>query len=133
MLKIAIITSEPNGWIATSMQTEAKILGLKCDIINHDTVKLITNSKGKFDIDIEKDYDVVIPRISEYDIDIKMTILNIMIDRGMQVINSPAGIAVASNKLYSQMLLANHCDGVKAIPTQVLHNIDQIDERILNS
>lgn len=133
MLKIGIITTEPTGWIVTSLQAEAELFGFSCDIIDQKNLRLITSNDGKLTVDLDKQYDIIIPRVSEYDIDVKMTILSIIQDSGVVVLNSPGGIKLASNKLLSQLIIANHTsDNISAIPTMVVYNdenIEQIVER----
>ena len=126
MLKIAILTSEPNGWIANSMKNEAELLGFTCDILDYKNINISTDSAGELVVDTD-DYDVIIPRVSEHDLEIKSMIMALMQKEHVNMVNTVSGISIASNKLYSQYVIANaKMDGVAAIPTKVIHDADQI-------
>lgn len=130
MLRIGIITTEPTGWIVTTMKAEAELFGFSCDIIDQKDLRLITTDGGKLGVNLESHYDIIIPRVSEHDIDVKMTILSIIQDHdNTSILNSPGGIKLASNKLLSQLMIANHTsDLISAIPTTVVYNDENIED-----
>lgn len=125
-MKLGIITAEPENYVPVELKNSAEKLNIICKII--DVKKIVhiecfKDSKVFYDGE-PLDIDVVIPRLNEYSLDIKLALLNRLEASGVKLLNTAASMALCNDKLQSQITLNEM--GLTTPWSLVVHSSDEL-------
>ena len=125
--KFIILTSEPKGWITEKFTEEAEKQNAVIEVINPNNCYIAVNKEPYLSFDGTKflGADVCIPRLSEYNLEYKTSIIDNLAKMGMYVINSVDGLKLAQDKLASQIRI-NSLD-IKTPLAAALTKDDQLE------
>jgi ribosomal protein S6--L-glutamate ligase len=130
MTTLILLTSEPENWVPQELEKKAKEKGFDVQVINPDKC-FITLTDNPFIANDGKRFtgaDIVIPRLSEDNLDYKVAIINHLEKMGVKVINTGKSLRLASNKVETQILL-NDAD-LKTPKTSVFTSEEQLPEAL---
>lgn len=124
---LILLTTEKENWVPQELEKVAKAKGFKVLTINPDTCFIslapepfIAHEGKKFE-----GADIVIPRLSEDNLDYKCAIINHLEKMDIKVLNTGKSMRIASNKVETQILLNDI--GLSTPKTAVFTNEEQID------
>lgn len=124
---LIILTTEPENWVPKELDKVAQEAGFNVQTINPDTC-FISLAQDPFIAHEGKRFtgaDIVIPRLSEDNLDYKCAIINHLEKMDIKVLNTGKSMRIASNKVETQILLNDV--GLKTPKTAVFTNEEQID------
>lgn len=124
---LIILTTEPENWVPKELDKVAQEAGFNVQTINPDTC-FISLAQDPFIAHEGKRFtgaDIVIPRLSEDNLDYKCAIINHLEKMDIKVLNTGKSMRIASNKVETQILLNDA--GLKTPKTAVFTNEEQID------
>lgn len=124
---LIILTTEPENWVPKELDKVAQGKGFNVQTINPDTC-FISLAQDPFIAHEGKRFtgaDIVIPRLSEDNLDYKCAIINHLEKMDIKVLNTGKSMRIASNKVETQILLNDA--GLKTPKTAVFTNEEQID------
>lgn len=136
-MKILIVTAEPGNYVPVELQKSAKELNVEADIINvNDCVmsegidSKIFLIKGKDDQKTLEELPIdaqtfIIPRLSEYHLEVKLSLFKRMELLGATLLNDANGLELCNDKLMSQVIL-NNCE-LKTPQTIVFQGSEDIE------
>lgn len=124
-LRLGILTSEPENFVPVKLHEEAEAAGLESTILS--LAKIIHVEGDKPQIFYEKkplEVDIIIPRLSEASIEVKLGLLTRLEQQGVKLLNTAASMALCNDKLQSQIKLS---DIKLATPwSAVAHSTDEL-------
>ena len=127
--KLILLTTEPENFVTESFEKEAKKKDFDVNIINPTNcyISLCHNNDIYISHDGTKleEADFCIPRLSEDNLEYKIAIMNNLEKMGIKLLNSGNSMRTCSNKVLTQILLANN--DVKTPKTVVLTDIEQLE------
>ena len=127
--KLILLTTEPENFVTESFEKEAKKKDFEVNIINPTNcyISLCHNNDIYISHDGTKleEADFCIPRLSEDNLEYKIAIMNNLEKMGIKLLNSGNSMRTCSNKVLTQILLANN--DVKTPKTVVLTDIEQLE------
>lgn len=107
-MKFLILTAEPENFVPVELKKEAESAGHTCDLVDPAEIMIVCAGDkvqalhdGK---DLTGQYDIVIPRFSEHDIEHKLSVLEILQREGAMALNDHNAIGLASDKFESAKL-----------------------------
>lgn len=124
---LIILTTEPENWVPKQLDKVAQEKGFTVQTINPDTC-FISLAQDPFIAHEGKRFsgaDIVIPRLSEDNLDYKCAIINHLEKMDIKVLNTGKSMRIASNKVETQILLNDA--GLKTPKTAVFTNEEQVD------
>jgi ribosomal protein S6--L-glutamate ligase len=128
-MKLCILTAEPDNFVPQNLKKEAEAKNWECDLVNPNNIILDMTSDGyvaKLDGKELGDYDFVIPRFSEHNLDVKLDVLDYMLDKGAKTFNTPTGMRLSNDKLLSAILFAKN--KIASPRTVLIHDTEHLDE-----
>jgi len=124
---LILLTTEKENWVPQELEKVAKAKGFNVLTVNPDTCFIslapepfIAHEGKKFE-----GADIVIPRLSEDNLDYKCAIINHLEKMDIKVLNTGKSMRIASNKVETQILLNDV--GLSTPKTAVFTNEEQID------
>lgn len=125
MAKILLFTAEPSNFVPVRLQEEAEKLGHEAVILDvghciiaegydgeaasevyvcgrDDPKKNVIGVINKLEVD---EHTIVIPRLNEYNLEMKLSMLQRMQDKGATILNSVRSMELCNDKLMSQVTL----------------------------
>lgn len=149
MKKLLLLTAEPKNFVPVEIKKEADKLGLEAHIVDVTKTVLLEGLSGsdpsnyqlrsclyliekgeeegsKVIKQIEVGADtVVIPRLNEHHLEIKLGILKRLSQLGCTLINTPESMELCNDKLMSQVIL--NTAGIKTPLSFTVQNLDDIE------
>lgn len=144
MKKLLIVTAEPKNFVPVELQKAAQELNIQAEILDIKKCVLIEGSKGTneaaqsvsgvfvcndqgcLDPVVVDSETVVIPRLNEHHLEVKLGMLKRMQLLGAKLVNSPESMELCNDKLMSQVLL--NSIGIKTPWSFVVQDLDDIDK-----
>lgn len=148
--KLLVVTAEPSNFVPKELKRAGEQLGLDTHIIDLTHIVLVEGMKGdepesalycvtpadkedkeskaevkKLDICSET---MVISRLNEYHLDVKLSILKRMESCGAQMLNTPESMALCNDKLMTHVVLNNA--GIKSPYSFAMTNVDDIETTV---
>ena len=150
MKRLYIVTAEPSNFVPKELKRAGEQLGLETKIIDLTHIVLVEGmgndgpesalycitpadkedkeskpSVKKLDICSET---MVISRLNEYHLDVKLSILKRMESCGAQMLNTPESMALCNDKLMTHVVLNNA--GIKSPYSFAMTNVDDIETTV---
>lgn len=148
--RIYICTAEPSNFVPKALKRAGEELGLEAKIIDLTHVVLIEGlgpdgmESGIYCVTPAKKDDkeskaeickleicnetMVIPRLNEYHLDVKLSVLKRMESCGAQLLNTPESMALCNDKLMTHVVLNNA--GIKSPYSFTMTNVDDIEATV---
>lgn len=149
MKKLYIVTAEPSNFVPKSLEAAAKEMGVDVKIVDlthlvliegmengqcaskifevHETTLVDKAEKELAPLEI-CDQTVVIPRLNEYHLDVKLSILKRMQSCGASLLNTPESMALCNDKLMTHVVLNDA--GIKSPFSFTMSNVDDIETTV---
>lgn len=146
MKRLYICTAEPSNFVPKELKRAGEQLGLETKIIDLTRIVLVegmgTNgpesalyciehpTKGENKINKLEicNETMVISRLNEYHLDVKLSILKRMESCGAQMLNTPESMALCNDKLMTHVVLNNA--GIKSPYSFTMTNVDDIEATV---
>jgi ribosomal protein S6--L-glutamate ligase len=150
MKRIYICTAEPSNFVPKALKKAGEELGLEAKIIDLTHVVLIEgmgaegmesgiycvtpadkeNKESKPEISKLEicNETLVIPRLNEYHLDVKLSVLKRMETCGAVLLNTPESMALCNDKLMTHVVLNNA--GIKSPYSFTMTNVDDIEATV---
>lgn len=126
MIKLGVITAEPENFVPVEIQKAAKELGIDCAILDIAKMVHVESKAPQILYDgAPLQLDVVVPRLNEHSLDIKLALLNRLENQGVKLVNSAQSMALCNDKIESQIKLNGM--GLVTPWSAVVHSGEQID------
>lgn len=148
--RIYICTAEPSNFVPKALKKAGEELGLESKIIDLTHVVLIEgmsaegmesgiycvtpadkeNKESKPEIkELELcEETMIIPRLNEYHLDVKLSVLKRMETCGAKLLNTPESMALCNDKLMTHVVLNNA--GIKSPYSFTMTNVDDIEATV---
>lgn len=150
MKRLYIVTAEPSNFVPKALKKAGDELGLDAHIIDLTHVVLIegmgkdgVHDSGIFCVKKPKEGEegetsitklevceetMVIPRLNEYHLDVKLSVLKRMESLGATLLNTPESMALCNDKLMTHVVLNNA--GIKSPFSFTMTNVDDIEATV---
>ena len=150
MKRLYICTAEPSNFVPKELKRAGEEIGLETKIIDLTRVVLIEgmgteglesalycvtpadqkNKESKAEIKKLEicNETMVISRLNEYHLDVKLSILKRMESCGAQMLNTPESMALCNDKLMTHVILNNA--GIKSPYSFAMTNVDDIEATV---
>ena len=139
MKKLYIVTAEPSNFVPKSLKKAGDELGIESTIVDLNHLVLIEGFKesgiyfvcpdskevSKLEVD---DETTVIPRLNEYHLDVKLSILRRMQSSGAKLLNTPESMSLCNDKLMTHVVLNDA--GIKSPYSFTMSNVDDIEATV---
>ena len=147
---LLVVTAEPSNFVPKELKRAGEQLGLETKIIDLTHVVLVEgmSSEGpesalfcvkpadkevpESKAEVEKlevcSETMVISRLNEYHLDVKLSILKRMQSAGAQMLNTPESMALCNDKLMTHVVLNNAC--IKSPYSFAMTNVDDIETTV---
>jgi ribosomal protein S6--L-glutamate ligase len=128
--KIILLTAEPKSFAQEQLENAAAKADCELDVIN-PTECFIYLSPDAYFADKGKKFenaDACIPRLSENNLDYKISIIKHLTKMGVKVLNSGASMRIASNKIETQIILND--ENIKTPKTALFVNEEQLESAV---
>jgi len=129
MAKLIILSAEPENFAPTELKKQAEKQDIETEIINPDDCYISLCSAGEKYISHKGtkflDAEYCIPRLCDNNLEYKIAIMDHIESMGIKMLNTGKSMRNTSNKILSQILLAQA--GFKTPKTIVLTNDNQIE------
>lgn len=136
-MKLLILTAEPKNFVPVELEKAAIAKSVSTKIVDIRKIVIQEALEGKLYVMEGADEDaklvplefgpdtVVIPRLNEYHLDTKISILQRMENAGCIMVNSSRGMSLCNDKLMSQVVLNNA--GVRTPKSWVIQDAHSFD------
>lgn len=128
MKKILIVTSEPENYVPVELEKAGKQHGMEVTIALTENFSYVFSGDGKCEVryfnpedDVNfdvKDYDFCIPRLNDDNLSLKKSLLQVIEDVGVKMINTADGMLKCQEKLLTERALNK--EGVKTPKTKAV-------------
>lgn len=151
--KVVLFTAEPGNFVPKRLKEEAEKLGFDACILDVTHCVIAEGMEGKNEsaaccseiyvcspdceetgepgkiepLQIDQD-TVVIPRLNEYNLEMKLSMLQRMQDKGAKILNSVRSMELCNDKLMSQVTL--NTAGIKTPYSFTMQNADDVEKMV---
>lgn len=127
MTRLIILTAGPKNWISKTLTKEAKKVGFEVEIIDPNGCFITLSDEPFISYHGEKfeGADIVIPRLSEDNLEYKMAVMNHLQKMDIKMLNTSKAMRTAANKVETQILLNDA--GIRTPKTAVFTDVEQLD------
>lgn len=146
--KLLCVTAEPSNFVPKALKAAGEALGLESKIIDLTHVVLIEGmsptgmESAIYVVDTPKEdgakstiekleicsETLIIPRLNEYHLDVKLSILKRMQSCGATLLNTPESMALCNDKLMTHVVLNDA--GIKSPYSFTMTNVDDIEATV---
>lgn len=128
--KLLLLTTERHNWAPKELVKKAEEAGYDVEVIDPEEcyINLTDEEYISYNGTKYKGADLCIPRLSETNLDYKISIINHLDKMGVKVLNKGPALRTASNKIDTQIKL--NAEGIKTPKTTLFTNDEQIDHAV---
>jgi ribosomal protein S6--L-glutamate ligase len=128
--KLLLLTTERENWAPKELVKKAEEAGYDVEVIDPEEcyINLTNEEYISYKGTKYKGADLCIPRLSETNLDYKISIINHLDKMGVKVLNKGPALRTASNKIDTQIKL--NAEGIKTPKTTLFTNDEQIDHAV---
>lgn len=125
-MKLGIITAEVKNFVPEKLKEEAEKLGIEVEILDVAKIVHIECADPKILYDGKPiGLDVVIPRLNEHNLEVKLAVLRRLEMFGIKLVNTADSMALCNDKLESQLKLQSQ--GITVPWSCIVHSPDQLE------
>lgn len=128
--KLLLLTTERENWAPKELVKKAEEAGYDVEVIDPEEcyINLTNEEYISYKGTKYKGADLCIPRLSETNLDYKISIINHLDKMGVKVLNKGNALRTASNKIDTQIKL--NAEGIRTPKTTLFTSDEQIDHAV---
>lgn len=125
-MKLGVVTAEPNNFVPLKLKEEAEKLGMEVEILDVAKIVHLECAEPKILYDGKPlELDVVIPRLNEHQLEVKLALLRRMELSGIKMVNTADSMALCNDKLESQIKLQTQ--GIVVPWSAIVHDPEHLE------
>lgn len=125
-MKLGVVTAEPNNFVPLKLKEEAEKLGMEVEILDVAKIVHLECAEPKILYDGKPlELDVVIPRLNEHQLEVKLALLRRMELAGIKMVNTADSMALCNDKLESQIKLQTQ--GIVVPWSAIVHDPEHLE------